>query len=150
MKSNISDSNDALKLSNRNTLAFWIIVWLIGVLTIGNLALTLTIYGVLRLGRGMEYLEVRFKCLFQYIIPLILSNVFMIYYGLFSVQLVPESDAVKFFESIDMDKIDKKNGLIEGFFNRPVIITGNICIAFLFGLHLNENKPFWLIYRRTW
>lgn len=59
MKSNMSDSNDALKMSNRNTLAFWIIVWLIGVLTIGNLVLTLTIYGVLRLGKGMEYLEVR-------------------------------------------------------------------------------------------
>lgn len=53
-----SDSNDALKMSNRNTLAFWIIVWLISVLTIGNLLLTLTIFGVLRLGKGMEFLEV--------------------------------------------------------------------------------------------
>lgn len=53
-----SDSNDALKMSHRNTLAFWIIVWLISVLTIGNLLLTLTIFGVLKLGKGMEYLEV--------------------------------------------------------------------------------------------
>lgn len=56
----MTDSNDDLKMSNRNTLAFWIIVWLIGVLTIGNLVLTLTIYGVLRFGKGMEYLEVNF------------------------------------------------------------------------------------------
>lgn len=58
MKSNSSDSDDGLKMSNRNTLAFWIIVWLISVLTIGNLLLTLTIFGVLKLGKGMEYLEV--------------------------------------------------------------------------------------------
>lgn len=58
MKSNASDSDDTLKMSNRNTLAFWIIVWLISVLTIGNLLLTLTIFGVLKLGKGMEYLEV--------------------------------------------------------------------------------------------
>lgn len=60
MKSNVSDSNDTLKMSNRNTLAFWIIVWLISVLTVGNLLLTLTIFGVLRLGKGMEFLEVKF------------------------------------------------------------------------------------------
>lgn len=58
MKTNASDSDDTLKMSNRNTLAFWIIVWLISVLTIGNLLLTLTIFGVLKLGKGMEYLEV--------------------------------------------------------------------------------------------
>lgn len=58
MKSNTSDSDDTLKMSNRNTLAFWIIVWLISVLTIGNLLITLTIFGVLKLGKGMEYLEV--------------------------------------------------------------------------------------------
>lgn len=58
MKSNVSESSDTLKMSNRNTLAFWIIVWLISVLTVGNLLLTLTIFGVLRLGKGMEFLEV--------------------------------------------------------------------------------------------
>lgn len=52
------------------------------------------------------------------------SNAFINYNAFSCVQLVPESDAVKFFETIDMDKIYKKNGLIEGFFNRPVIITG--------------------------
>lgn len=65
MTSNTSDSDDTLKMSNRNTLAFWIIVWLISVLTIGNLLLTLTIFGVLKLGKGMEYLEVN-RFLFQF------------------------------------------------------------------------------------
>lgn len=66
MKSNASDSDDTLKMSNRNTLAFWIIVWLISVLTIGNLLLTLTIFGVLKLGKGMEYLEVNSYFGFQH------------------------------------------------------------------------------------
>ncbi|XP_031616835.1 uncharacterized protein LOC116336824 [Contarinia nasturtii] len=95
MKSNTSDSNDTLKMSNRNTLAFWIIVWLISILTIGNLLLTLTIFGVLKLGKGMEYLE-----------------------------LVPESGAIKFFQSIDLDKVTKKDGKIEGFYDIPVTVTG--------------------------
>lgn len=47
-------------MTGRNTFAFWTIVWLIFVLAVGNLCLTLTIFGVLRLGRGMEHLEVRF------------------------------------------------------------------------------------------
>lgn len=49
-----------LTMTNRNTFAFWTIVWLIFVLAIGNLVLTLTIFGVLRLGKGMEFLEAIF------------------------------------------------------------------------------------------
>lgn len=45
-------------MTGRHTFAFWTIVWLIFVLTVGNLILTLTIIGVLRLGRGMEFMEV--------------------------------------------------------------------------------------------
>lgn len=47
-------------MTGRHTFAFWTIVWLIFVLTVGNLILTLTIIGVLRLGRGMEFMEVGF------------------------------------------------------------------------------------------
>lgn len=83
MKSDISESNDALKLSNRNTLAFWIIVWLIGVLTIGNLVLTMTIYGVLKLGRGMDYLEVHFNCCSILLLFQCFPMLFMNYYGFF-------------------------------------------------------------------
>lgn len=46
-------------MTGRNTFAFWTIVWLIFVLAVGNLCLTLTIFGVLRLGKGMEFMEVR-------------------------------------------------------------------------------------------
>lgn len=37
---------------------------------------------------------------------------------------MPENGAIKFFESIDMDKIYKKDGKIEGFYDFPVAITG--------------------------
>lgn len=37
---------------------------------------------------------------------------------------MPESDAVKFFQSIDLDKVYKKDGKIEGFYDVPVAITG--------------------------
>lgn len=39
-------------------------------------------------------------------------------------QLVPENGAIKFFDSIDMDKVYKKDGKIEGFYDVPVTITG--------------------------
>lgn len=81
MKSNTSDSNDTLKMSNRNTLAFWIIVWLISILTIGNLVLTLTIFGVLKLGKGMEYLEVTF---FFYSVCLYEINTSLFYVDIYS------------------------------------------------------------------
>lgn len=55
-----SDFDGANKpMTGRNTFAFWTIVWLIFVLAVGNLCLTLTIFGVLHLSKGMEYLEVR-------------------------------------------------------------------------------------------
>lgn len=37
---------------------------------------------------------------------------------------MPESGAVKFFQSIDLDKVYKKDGKIEGFYDVPVAITG--------------------------
>lgn len=55
----VKDTDDGTEgMSGRHTFAFWTIVWLIFVLTVGNLTLTMTIIGVLRLGRGMEYMEV--------------------------------------------------------------------------------------------
>lgn len=51
-------SDGAEPMTGRHTFLFWTIVWLIFVLTVGNLILTLTIIGVLRLGRGMQYMEV--------------------------------------------------------------------------------------------
>lgn len=53
-----ADFDGANKMTGRNTFAFWAIVWLMFVLAVGNLCLTLTIFGVLRLGKGMEFMEV--------------------------------------------------------------------------------------------
>lgn len=89
--------NDAIAnthLTGRNTFAFWTIVSIIFILTVGNLILTITIIGVLRLGKGMEYLE-----------------------------LVPEADSVKFYGETDLDRIYKKDGIIEGFADMPVTVT---------------------------
>ncbi|XP_055700330.1 uncharacterized protein LOC129800008 [Phlebotomus papatasi] len=83
-------------LKGRNTCAFWVLVILLLILTIGNLALTLTIVGILRLGRGMEFME-----------------------------LVPEADTVKFFGNTDLDRIYKRDGQLEGFTDVPVTITGD-------------------------
>lgn len=41
---------------------------------------------------------------------------------------MPESGAIKFFESIDMDKLYKKDGKIEGFYDVPISITGKLKI----------------------
>lgn len=84
------------KLTGRNSFAFWTIVTIMFVLALGNLALTMTIIGVLRMGRGMEYME-----------------------------LVPEADTIKFFGVTDLDRIVKRDGRIEGFGDVPVSITGN-------------------------
>lgn len=61
LKANQNDqSSGENSVSGGKAFAFWTIVWLIFVLTIGNLILTVTIIGVLRFGKGLEYLEVNF------------------------------------------------------------------------------------------
>lgn len=83
--------------TGRNTFAFWMIVSIIFVMTIGNLILTMTIIGVLRLGKGMEFME-----------------------------MVPEAETIKFFGVTDFDRLYKKDGVIEGFADVPMNITGYI------------------------
>lgn len=60
LKANQADhqSNTENSFSGKNAFAFWTMVWLLFVLTIGNLILTITIIGVLKLGRGLQFLEV--------------------------------------------------------------------------------------------
>lgn len=84
----------------RNTFAFWTLVILLFVLTVGNLILTMTIIGVLRLGKGMQNLE-----------------------------LVPEADTIKFFGVTDLDRIYKKDGILNGFDEVPVTITGEFYLS---------------------
>ncbi|XP_059622166.1 uncharacterized protein LOC132265464 [Phlebotomus argentipes] len=95
-KVNYLPEDGADYLKGRNTCAFWVLVILLIILTIGNLALTLTIVGILRLGRGMEFME-----------------------------LVPEADTVKFFGNTDLDRVYKKDGLLEGFTDVPLTISGD-------------------------
>jgi beta-sarcoglycan len=65
-------------------------------LAFGNLLLTFIILGVLRLGQGMESLE-----------------------------LVPEKSLVLFYGNTDLDRIYKRDGKLEGFYECPVEITGD-------------------------
>lgn len=91
----IEDENDFKKRSGRHTLAFWGLIVLLFALTLANLALTMTIISVLRVGRGSEYLEI-----------------------------VPEDNSVK-FNNVDLDRIQKRDGIIEGFLDRPMSIGGD-------------------------
>lgn len=89
-------------MRGRKTFAFWTLVGLLFLLAIGNLVLTMTILGVLRLGQGMESLE-----------------------------LVPEEYAIKFFGNADLDHVYKRDGLIEGFENEPIDIMSQNSSIFL-------------------
>lgn len=79
----------------RNTFAFWTIVVILLALTVGNLILTLTIVGVLRLGKGVQGMEV-----------------------------IPEVDVVKFYGSTDLERVQTNSiGQIHGFTDVPVTIS---------------------------
>ncbi|XP_039948837.1 uncharacterized protein LOC126767961 [Bactrocera neohumeralis] len=81
----------------RKTFAFWTIFFILLVLTIGNLILMLTIFGVMHLGRGINGLEI-----------------------------IPEHDLIKFYGYTDLDRVySKQNGRIEGFIDDPLTITGD-------------------------
>ncbi|KAJ1525917.1 hypothetical protein ONE63_009105 [Megalurothrips usitatus] len=83
-------------LRGRKTYAFWTLIMLLFFMAFGNLMLTFIILGVLRLGQGMESLE-----------------------------LVPEASLIKFFGATDLDRIYKRDGKLEGFGDVPVELTGN-------------------------
>nr|CAD7573412.1 unnamed protein product [Timema californicum] len=89
-------------LRGRKTYAFWTLVMLLFVLSLGNLLLTFIILGVLRLGQGMESLE-----------------------------LVPEESLVVFYGNTDLDTIYKRDGKLEGFDECPVELTGDSGSVFI-------------------
>lgn len=66
------------------------------ILALGNLILTIVILNVLRLGQGMESLE-----------------------------LVPNEYLIKFFGNIDLDNIYKRDGKLESFNDSPMEIVGD-------------------------
>ncbi|KAM7362522.1 sarcoglycan beta isoform 1-T4 [Cochliomyia hominivorax] len=96
----------------RNTFAFWTIVIILLVLTVGNLLLTLTIIGVLHMGKGIHGME-----------------------------LIPEEDVVKFYGETDLDRIFSKNiGQFEGFADEPVTITGDDAPVYVRMHHRNSQS----------
>ncbi|XP_065169914.1 beta-sarcoglycan [Atheta coriaria] len=82
-------------LRGRKTFAFWTLVGLLFVLAVGNLVLTMTILGVLKLGQGMQSLE-----------------------------LVPEYSAIKLFGNTDLNDIYKRDGRLESYMDHPIQIDG--------------------------
>ncbi|EDV91475.1 uncharacterized protein LOC6568188 [Drosophila grimshawi] len=80
----------------RSSFAFWTAVTILLLLTIGNLILTLTIMGVLRLGKGLQGME-----------------------------LIPEVDLIKFYDETDLDRIQTNFIGIHGFSDVPVSISSD-------------------------
>lgn len=80
----------------RNSFAFWTAVVILLLLTIGNLILTLTIMGVLRLGKGLQGME-----------------------------LIPEMDLIKFYDETDLDRVQTNTFGIQGFSDVPVSISSD-------------------------
>ncbi|EEZ98904.1 beta-sarcoglycan [Tribolium castaneum] len=99
-------------LRGRKTFAFWTLVALLFILAVGNLLLTVTILGVLRLGQGME-----------------------------SIELVPDEYAVKFFGVTDLGHMYKRDGKIEGFKDEPVAITSEESAVLLNIMSLRNGRP---------
>ncbi|OWR50510.1 putative beta-sarcoglycan [Danaus plexippus plexippus] len=98
----------------RRTFVFWILVFLLLVTAVGNLVLTFSILGVLRLGSGLE-----------------------------SMEFLPLHDAVKFLGDTNLDNIYKKDGLIESFRDTPLSITsenGSVLITLQTRAPRSETK----------
>lgn len=98
-------------LRGRKTFAFWTLVGLIFILAVGNLVLTVTILGVLRLGQGMQSLEV-----------------------------ISEQSAVKFYGNADLGHLYKRDGKIESFSDSPIEISSENG-AVLLNLTLRSGRP---------
>lgn len=81
-------------LRGRKTFAFWTLVGLLFILAAGNLVLTITILGVLKMGHGMQSLE-----------------------------LDSDSGSIKFFGEADLGHIYKRDGKLEGFSDVPLQIS---------------------------
>uniref|UniRef100_A0A1I8PF88 Beta-sarcoglycan n=1 Tax=Stomoxys calcitrans TaxID=35570 RepID=A0A1I8PF88_STOCA len=105
------DTKRKAVVEGRNTFAFWSIVIILLVLTIGNLLLTLSIIGVLHLGKGI--------------------------YGM---ELIPD-DIVKFYGETDLDRIFSKNiGQFEGFVDDPFKIEGENAPVYVRLHHRNSHS----------
>ncbi|XP_066150375.1 beta-sarcoglycan isoform X1 [Euwallacea fornicatus] len=86
----------------RKTFAFWTLVLLLFLSAVGNLLLTMTILGVLRIGNGMQ-----------------------------SIELLPEHKVIKFFGDVDLGRIFKQNGVMEGFKGENLEVTAENSSVFV-------------------
>lgn len=83
-------------LRGRKLYVFWTVIAVLSVLVFANLVLLLIMLSVLRIGLGMESLEV-----------------------------VPDQSLLKFYGRTDLGQIYKRDGLIQGFTDEPFVITGD-------------------------
>lgn len=98
-------------LRGRKTFAFWTLVGLLFILAVGNLILTITILGVLRLGLRMQ-----------------------------SMELISEESTIKFFGETNLDHIYKADGKIDSFQDIPLKIESDGGSIF-FNLESKNSKP---------
>lgn len=98
-------------LRGRKTFAFWTLVGLLFVLAVGNLILTITILGVLRLGLRMQ-----------------------------SMELISEESTIKFFGDTHLDHVYKADGKIESFRDVPLKIESEDG-SILFNLESKSSRP---------
>ena len=80
-------------LHDPTSIFFWGFLLILFVLVIGNFILTLSIISFFRIGMGME-----------------------------SIEIVPEANTIKFYGTTDFQTVVKKDGLIEGFKDEPLVI----------------------------
>lgn len=98
-------------LRGRKTFAFWTLVGLLFILAVGNLVLTVTILGVLRLGIRMQ-----------------------------SMELISEESTIKFFGDTNLDHVYKADGRIESFEDIPLKIESEDGSIY-FNLETKYSRP---------
>ncbi|ALC46568.1 Scgbeta [Drosophila busckii] len=80
----------------RNSFAFWMVVVTLLLLTVGNMIITIAIMGVLRLGKGIQGME-----------------------------LIPEVDLIKLYGETDLDRVQGNPIGLHGFANVPVTVSSD-------------------------
>lgn len=98
-------------LRGRKTFAFWTLVGLLFILAVGNLILTVTILGVLKLGLRMQ-----------------------------SMELISEESTIKFFGDTDLDHVYKADGRIESYSDVPLEIQSEEG-SIVFNIESKNSRP---------
>ncbi|KAH1021577.1 hypothetical protein HUJ04_011073 [Dendroctonus ponderosae] len=99
-------------IRGRKTFAFWTLVVLLFILAVGNLILTVTMVGVLRIGNGIQ-----------------------------SIECLPGDNAIKLFGNVDLGRIFKQNGIMKGFEEENMDISADDN-SLLINLYSRLNRVF--------